>query len=177
MPSSDEGESGARSGDAPVEFTSQQLTEWKAILKSAKIHKVDQARGSQLSIIAVLSGRLGKLKRIDLTITEDRKFLLIKEEADEALTKAKHLNNSFISALTDQDPNNIKNPIFKADQKTYQDVLDSLYIDLMEYNDLLNKTEDLRTAADPVAADLRPSVLFNRSSYSIKLMYKESKTS
>ena len=143
---------GAPSG-RPTEVTSEQMSEWKSILKPSKIHKADQARISQLSIITVLSERLGKLRRIDLTITEDRKFLLIKEEADEALSKAKHLNNSFISALTDQDPNNIKHPVFKADQDTYQDVLDSMYISLMEYDDLLNNTEGLRTAAAPVAAD------------------------
>merc|ERR1712030_209597 len=115
MPHSDDGETGGSgSGGAPAEVTSEQITEWKTILKPSKIHKADQARIAQLSIITVLSERLGKLRRADLTITEDRKFLLIKQEADEALSKAKHLNNSFISALTDQDPDNIKHPVFKG---------------------------------------------------------------
>ena len=43
MPSSDEGETGAGSGGAPAEITSEQMTEWKTILKPSKIHKADQA--------------------------------------------------------------------------------------------------------------------------------------
>ena len=91
MPSSeDEGESGPRSGGAPVEFTSQQITEWKAILKPGKIQKAEQARVSQLSLVTVLSEQLENLPKEHLTVTEDRKFQLIKQEADEVLTKAKH---------------------------------------------------------------------------------------
>ena len=153
MANSDDDETGARSGGAPSEITSEQMTEWKTILKATKIHKADQARISQLAIITVLSERLGNLPRADLKITEDRKFQLIKQEADEVLSKAKQLNKTFISALTEQDPNNIKNPVFKADQNTYQDVLDSLYINLMEYDDLLDKTDGLRAAAVPPLAD------------------------
>ena len=126
MPSSgDEGESGARSGGAPVEFTSQQITEWKAILKPNKIHKADQARVVQLACISVLIKRIERLPRTDITKKESRKFLTIEKEAEEALGKAKLLNKSFISAITEQDTENPNNPVFEADQVNFQDVLDS----------------------------------------------------
>ena len=156
-----EGETGATSPGTPsgksTEITPEHRTEWKAILKHTKINKAHQARIAQLACLTVLIDRIERLPKKDIKINHSRKFHSIETEADEALGKAKLLNKTFIAAITEQDIYTVRNPVFKADQVIFQDVLDSLFDKLMDYNDLLDNVEGLRAEALPVPAD--PSLL------------------
>ena len=136
-----------------TEITSEHRTEWKAILKHTKINKAHQARVVQLACITVLIDRIERLPKKEIKINHSRTFHFIETEADEALGKAKLLNKSFISAITEQDTENPNNSVFKADQVNFQDVLDSLFDLLMDYNDLLDKVEELQDKAATPPAD------------------------
>ena len=124
-------------------ITPEQRTEWENIFGHIKMNKAHQARIAQLACITVLIDRIEILPKKDIKINHSRKFHTIETEADEALGKAKLLNKTFIAAITEQDVDTVRNPVFKADQVIFQDVLDSLFDKLMDYNDLLDNVEGL----------------------------------
>ena len=113
-------------GGAPVEITSEQMTEWNAIIKVNKIHKADQVRVSQLAFATNVKTRIQKLPQENLTASHLRRFHLIKSEADEILSKANHLNKAFISILLDQNPEVLKNPVYLNDQEKFYEALSTL---------------------------------------------------
>ena len=154
MPDSDD-DTGASSGGTPSgkssEITSEHRTEWKAILKHTKIHKVDQTRIAQLAFATNIKSRIQKLPRESLTTPHKRRFQMIKSEADEILSKANHLNKAFISALLDQNSEIVKNPVYLSDQENFYEALSTLEEELDNYSMLLKDVEG--APLEPAAAE------------------------
>ena len=129
MPDSDS-DSGAKSlgtlSGKSTGITPEHRTEWKAILKHTKIHKADQTHIAQLAFETNIKNRIGKLSQENLTTSHLRRFQLLKSEADDILSKANHLNKTFISALLDQNSDIVKNPVYISDQENFYEALATL---------------------------------------------------
>ena len=155
--SDSEPDTGATSPGTPpkksIEITSEHRTEWKAILKHTKIHKVDQTRIAQLAFATNIKSRIQKLPRESLTTPHKRRFQVIKSEADEILSKANHLNKAFISTLLDQNSEILMNAVYLNDQERYYDALSSLEQELDNYSELLKAVEEPPLGPAPAPVD------------------------
>ena len=111
---------------SPSEITEEHRTEWTKINKHAKIDKAHQARLAQLAFTTNIKKHIEKLPQENLTASHFRRFQLIKSESDDILSKANHLNKTYITALLDQDPHIIDNPIYTSDQGNFYEALATL---------------------------------------------------
>ena len=124
-----------------TEITPEHRTEWKTILEHAKIHKADQARIAQLAFATNIINRIGKLPQENLTTSHFRRFEVLKSEADDILSKANHLNKTFITALLDQNSDIVDNPVYISDQENFYEALATLEEELDKYLLLLAAVE------------------------------------
>ena len=143
--------SGDKNNSFEEEITTEHRTEWKVILKHSKIHKADQTRIAQLAFATNIKNRIGKLPQENLTTSHLRRIQLIKSEADKILSKANHLNKTFISALLDQNSEIVKNPVYLSDQENFYEALSTLEEELDKYLMLLKDVEG--APLEPAAAE------------------------